>query len=133
METNANPQNAQTNSVVFTGIIVDGQAINKRQKTYADGSIGETCGLRVVIDEVSPHPIIANFTTKNSKGEIKELPGSGEQVAVYVTQVPSIKEDGKFVTFREIGQLVMSNDEVEDAFAAALAKRAESEFKEQGI
>ena len=27
----------------------------------------------------------------------------------------------------------MNNEEVEDAFAAALAKRAEAQFKEQGI
>ena len=133
MVTNSNAQNAQTNSVVFRGVIVDGQIINKRAKLYQDGSQGETCGLRVLIEEVAPYPIIANFTLKNSKGEVKTAPGAGEEVAVYVTQAESISQPGKFITFREIGSLVMNNEEVEDAFAAALAKRAEAQFKEQGI
>ena len=73
----------------------------KELKLYQDGSQGETCGLRVLIEEVAPYPIIANFTLKNSKGEVKTAPGAGEEVAVYVTQAESISQPGKFITFRE--------------------------------
>lgn len=131
METQSS--NTQTNTVTFKGSVVDGQLFNPKPKHYVDGSIGKVAGILVQVDELSSAPIMCNFTLLNSKGVEKSAPGAGEQVNVYITKVPSTTNPGGFMYFKEVGMLVTDNAEVDAKIEEALAKRAEEQFKEQGI